>query len=169
MELKIGNNRTVFYQWDSGQVLTVVGADTCGEVHFCSKAVPDALVCKIREENGMRLADVPNILLQAEMPITAYLFARREDGSETCCSRSFPVLRRPKPEGYVYTQTETLDYSNLDQRLRVLEENPAAPDASAKLAAQVNANTEAIRNTYTKEETEQKINDALGVIENGTY
>lgn len=157
MELRIGRNRDVFYQWDSGQVLIVEGADACEEVHFCSKAITDALVCKIREEKGMRLADVPNILLQSEMPITAYLFTRREDGAETKYSRSFPVLRRPKPEGYVYTQTEVRDYAALDKRLDALEgdglssalsdyleKNPIEAGATAEEAAQIAANKDNI-------------------------
>lgn len=133
MNLTIKNNRRGFYQWDTGQQLIVEEAENCQEVHFCRRCDVASLTCRIREEAGIRVADVPNILLQTDAIITAYLYCYAEDGSETRFAKSFQVLHRPKPENYVYTETEVLDYHSLDARIRKLEEDDTMdPEAIAE-------------------------------------
>ena len=162
MELKIEDNKRVFYQWDTGHKLVAENADGCTEVHFCRSGEETALVCPIREEGDKRVADVPNILLQEAGEIHAYLFRRMEDGSETVCSFSFGVNGRPKPEGYVYTETQVLDYGYLARRLEKLEgeglgealdaylkENPVQAGATAEEAAQIRKNAEDIAELTT--------------------
>ena len=53
--------------------------------------------------------------------IRAYLVMSTSNGERTVYSRTFFVESRPKPAGYVYTETETLNYSSLDKRLKKLE------------------------------------------------
>ena len=150
MNVKIDGNRSFFYQWDTGQRLIVECSDQCSEVHFSFKDDNLALVSPIKEIEGQRMATVPNILLQKEGTLYAYLFLRNEDGSETRRSISITVLSRPKPESYVYTETEILNYSYLDERLKdlegeglanavaeYLEKNPIEAGATAKEAAQI--------------------------------
>ena len=162
MELKIEDNKRVFYQWDTGHRLVAENADGCAEVHFCRSGEETALVCPIREEGDKRVADVPNILLQEAGEIHAYLFRRMEDGSETVCSFSFGVNGRPKPEGYVYTETQVLDYGYLARRLEKLEgeglgealdaylkENPVQAGATAEEAAQIRKNAQDIAELTT--------------------
>ena len=163
MELKIEDNKKAFYQWDTGHKLVAENADGCTEVHFCRSGEETALVCPIREEGDKRVADVPNILLQEAGEIHAYLFRRMEDGSETVYSFSFGVNGRPKPEGYVYTETEVLDYGYLARRLENLEgeglgnavaeylkENPIQAGATAEEAAQIRKNAEDIETLHTQ-------------------
>lgn len=54
-----------------------------------------------------------------------------------------------------------------------LAEHPVTGGATAEQAAQITENKNAIANTYTKDQADERItemvNSALGVIENGTY
>lgn len=105
--LSIENGRSCLYQWDIGQRLLVENAEVV-EVHFVNAESDVALVCEVYEEGGLRVADVPNILLQRPLTIRAY----------GCCGEcvraeaSIPVIRRERPADYVYTETEvrTLRY-----------------------------------------------------------
>lgn len=121
MKLRILGHNGQLWQWDTGQKMAVEDNGVCNEVHFCNRFSEVALVVPIKEFEGVRMVEVPNILLQATAALTAYLYHYAEDGSETRFSYSFPVRARPKPDGYVYTETEALNYAHLDERLKELE------------------------------------------------
>lgn len=178
MNLRTETGQICFYQWDSGQQLTVVDGDDCRQVHFCRRGDTIALVCMIRQEGGKRVVDVPNILLQSSEPIMAYLFRSGENGTETKFAKSFPVIPRPRPADYVYTQTDVLSYGQLDARLNALEgeglskavadyltENPVEAGATAEEAAQIKQNKENIEKlTADKLDASrlpEAVNDAL--------
>ena len=169
MNLVMENHTQQFYQWDTGQYLMVEGAETCEEVHFCHGTDELALVCTIGEDG--RVA-VPNILLQQDGKLWAYLFVRKEDGSRTVRSFSFEVMARPKPESYVYTQTEVLDYAYLSRRLEslegdglkkvvteYLERNPVQAGATREEAEQIRKNKEDIASL-----TKEKLSAAGGTV-----
>lgn len=118
MKLKNSTGRPYFWQWDLNQKLIVEDDCTCKEVHFCNRASKTSLVCLIEEVDGERIANVPNILLQADGVITAYLCSRTDDGGETRLSRTFQVRPRTKPESYVYTETEVLNYHSLAAQIQ---------------------------------------------------
>lgn len=132
MNLKIGGKRNAFYQWDTGQYFVIEGAENCTEVHICHKESQNAIVCEIKEEDGQHVVYVPNILLQSDLQITAYLFYREDDGSQTQFSKSFMVNKRPKPEDYVYTETEVLNYQTLINRIEQIEQNGVSEDQIAR-------------------------------------
>lgn len=121
MKLKVLGDNSQLWQWDTGQKLIVEDEGTCNEAHFSNSDDANALVCPIREHNGLRVVDVPNILLQEASPIKVYLCHYDSESSETRFSYRFPVRPRPKPESYVYIETESLNYASLDQRLVNLE------------------------------------------------
>lgn len=123
MKLKNSTGRPYFWQWDLNQKLIVEDDCTCKEVHFCNRASKTSLVCLIEEVDGERFANVPNILLQTDGVITAYLCSRTDDGGETRLSRTFQVRPRTKPETYVYTETEVLTYHSLADRIDQIEQN----------------------------------------------
>ena len=117
MKLSIYGDRLSFYQWDTGQRLIVDGADMCEEVHFATRTLNGALVVRIENQDGLRVANVPNILLQSAYPITAYVYYRSADNRETRYARVFGVKSREKPSDYVYTETEVLTYKKLEEKL----------------------------------------------------
>ena len=147
MKVKIGTHKSCLYQWDTGQFVVIDGAEQCNEIHFCNDRSKNALVVKITEQDGKRIANIPNILLQNDGSIYAYLFARNEDGSETRTSASFPVRGRKKPENYVYTETEKWTYDNIERRLDDLEDsmthgtvksvNGLIPDANGNVEIEI--------------------------------
>ena len=115
---KILDRRDCFYQWDSNRQILIEDIN-CNEVHYSNRTDNTALVCAVREENGQRIADVPNILLQQDWDITVYAF----DQDYTKYSQTIKVMPRAKPDDYVYTETEVLNYNTLSQRIDDLENN----------------------------------------------
>ena len=100
--LKIFNDRECFYQWDLDQKL-IVNDDSVTEIHFCNKTDDCALVCRVYEQDGARLVDVPNILLQSDLRFKAYAYC---NNCYTKQCEVFKVIARSKPADYVYTKTE---------------------------------------------------------------
>ena len=157
MKRNMVTGKESFYQWDTDQSLETEGVEENQEVHFCRKHDTVALVCRVRQENGERIVDVPNELLQTSETIMAYVYAKDEWGNRTCHAQTFAVLPRAKPADYVYTQTEVLSYQQLDTRLSALEgeglskavadyleENPVETGATEEQAAQIQRNKESI-------------------------
>lgn len=178
MSLIIADGRMHFYQWDTGQQMEVIHEEDCEEVHFCHNGDEAALVCPIREEEGKRVADVPNILLQRAGTLMAYLSEETETGVRICQANSFCVKPRPKPEDYIYTETEILNYTSLSNRLEKLEgegisqaveaylkENPVEAGATAEEAAQIQQNKQDIetlnREKLDADKLPEAVNDAL--------
>lgn len=131
MSLSILDGRRNFWQWDSGQRL-LVGDTACGEVHYCNGTGDCALVTKIETlESGLRVAAVPNILLQSSDTIVAYLYQVDEHGARTRQDYRFRVLPRNRPDNYVYTEDEVLRWERLEKRIDEIEKNgapgPAGP------------------------------------------
>ncbi len=110
---KIQNNKKAFYQWDTNQKILITV--DCSEVHFTNDD-EKALVVEVRELLGNKYVTVPNILLQEAKCITAYAY-----GGHTKYQKTFRVIARAKPEAYVYTETEVLNYTSLEKRVSQLE------------------------------------------------
>ena len=117
---KIYDGRSHFYQWDTDRKLIVEDA-SISEVHFCNQTDSYSLVCKTYIEDGLNLVNVPNILLQNDWRINVYAY----DSNYTKFSEQFDVIRRCKPEDYVYTETEILNYNTLSDRITKIEEGGA--------------------------------------------
>lgn len=101
---KIADGRDNFYQWDLDRKI-IIEDSSINEVHFCNKTDNCSLVCEVYEENGIRLVNVPNILLQTDWDIRVYGYC---NGSYTKHSARFKVASRSKPADYVYTETDLL-------------------------------------------------------------
>jgi hypothetical protein len=152
--LLIENGRKEFYQWDINQRL-IVEDEVITEVHFSNTPIETALICEVFEENGKRLVNVPNILLQKDWDIKVY-------GCCGECVRKFAeykVIRRKKPDDYVYTETEVKTWDDIIARVNAIEEkgisqetidksieqyfidNPVETGATAEQAEQIETNT----------------------------
>lgn len=114
---------TPLYQWEIGRQLKVIPLRgmRVDSVHFSNYGDSEALVVKPKDENGQIIADIPNILLQDDRNIVVHSVNVSEDKVETIQECVFPVRKRAKPSSYVYTETEVLNYSYLDDRLKHLE------------------------------------------------
>lgn len=119
---KIYKGGETFYQWDIGQRLLVEDA-TITTVHFCNKLNDCALTCNVYEENGIRLVNVPNILLQATNCIRVY--GCISEGTTINYAKEmqiFRVIARNQPEGFVYTEEDIKSLDSLEQKVEELEE-----------------------------------------------
>lgn len=116
--LRLENGRQLFYQWDLNQRL-IVEDDAITQVHFSQFPMSTSLISEVFTENGVRLVNVPNVLLQQARTINAYAYLNEYTKSET----QFNVVRKAKPDNYVYTEAEILRYENLESRIKELEEN----------------------------------------------
>lgn len=111
---KIYGDKTSFWQWDTKQKLIILD-ETITEVHFSNRDMNHAVPRQVYERDGMRLCNVPDLLLQLPRNLIAYAYA---DGS-TVKSVKYAVIKRPIPDGYVVDQTEEIDEITL--RLELLE------------------------------------------------
>lgn len=117
---KIYDGRDQFYQWDVDRKLIVEDA-MITQVHFCNRTGDCSLVCETYQEDGLTIANVPNVLLQTDWRINVYAY----DSNYTKFSKQFDVVRRSKPESYVYTETEVLNFNVLLDKMTSIEENIA--------------------------------------------
>ena len=108
----IYDGRETFYQWDINRKL-IVEDETIKQVHFCNRTGDCALVCEVYNENGKRVVDVPNILLQTDWKIRVYAY----DGNYTKHDACYEVVSRNKPADYAYTETEILNYETMNSKI----------------------------------------------------
>ena len=129
---KIYDGRDWLYQWDLNRKLRVSDPSVT-QVHFSNRKRDTALVLEVYEHEGIRVADIPNILLQDCCPLVAYAYL----DEHTRKSFAFDVKRRPKPEEYKYTETEVLTFYTMMTRA----ENAAAGAEASRAAAEAVTNT----------------------------
>jgi len=123
---RIEDGREHFYQWDLNRRV-IVEDSSITQVHFCNKTDNCSLVVDVYEENGVYLADVPNILLQTDWKINVYGY----DKEYTKHCNVFKVQNRTKPADYVYTETEVKSWEDLEERISELE-NSSGSDCYSK-------------------------------------
>lgn len=97
----LADGRKQLYQWDLDRKIICSDASII-EVHFYLTANTTLKVERKYDDNIGDYFDIPNILLQNTSPIRLY---GCEEGY-TKIVYQFPVIGRPKPADYVYTETE---------------------------------------------------------------
>ena len=113
------------YQWDTGRIVKVVPDEnvTVHEVHFSTKRMDYAYVLKTYTEDGVTYCAIPNIILQQTSRLLCYEVCENSDGEETIADVSFDIIKRNKPEDYVYTEQEHFTVVALENRLAKVEES----------------------------------------------
>ena len=153
----IEDGRSQFYQWDLNRRLIIEDQEIT-QVHFCNRTDECSLVCDAYTEDGIRLVDVPNVLLQSNWRINVYAF----DKEYTKHNAVFTVIARTKPADYVYTETEVHTWNELDAKITEVQEgiSDAVEDYLEQNPVEVD-----LSNYYDKEETDNAITTAIGNIE----
>lgn len=123
---KIFDGRSQFYQWDLDRKLIVEDASVT-EVHFCNRTDDCSLVVEVYDMDGLRIANVPNILLQQDWRINVYAY----DSNYTKHCEKYDVVKRSKPADYVYTETEIKNYDDLVARVDQIEKNGVSDETVA--------------------------------------
>ena len=114
---KIEDGREKFYQWDLNRRI-LVEDDSITQVHFANAATTTAYVVSV----SAGMANVPNIILQQNFDIKVYGY----DKEFTKFEKTFEVEKRSKPQDYVYTETEILNYETLANEIKEVKENLGA-------------------------------------------
>lgn len=123
---EIRDGRDTFFQWDINRQV-IVNDNSINQVHFCNRTDDCSLVVNVREDNGVFVADVPNILLQESWVIKVYAW----DNEYTKHCKHFKVVARSMPSDYVYEETEVITLDALEKRVTEIEEKGVSQEAIA--------------------------------------
>lgn len=128
----LADGRRTFYQWDTNRQLIVI-EPICAEVHFDNGTKDFSLVREVKIDKGLRVVDVPDILLQSTKSINVFAYVCDGEGGYTRRSVVFPVMARPKPADYPYAGEDELRV--WEEHEKKIEAAQAAADAAASAAS----------------------------------
>lgn len=113
------------YQWDTGRIVRVVPDENVKvhEVHFSTKRMDYAYVLKTYIVDGVTYCAIPNVILQQNSRLLCYEVCENSNGEETIAETIFDIIRRNKPEDYVYTEQEHFTFTKLENRLDKVEKS----------------------------------------------
>ena len=117
---KIYDGRTNFWQWDTKQKLIVLD-ERVTEVRFSNRNMEHSKRRPVyTDKDGVRICNVPDLLLQLPKNLIAYAVTKGEDG---CCSTikavKFAVYQQPIPTDYVCEQDAVVE--DILMRIELLE------------------------------------------------
>lgn len=117
---KIYDGRTNFWQWDTKQKLIVLD-DRVTEVRFSNRDMEHSKRRPVyTDNNGVRICNVPDLLLQLPKNLIAYACIKSDDGTcSTVKAVKFAVYRQPIPTDYVCEQDAVVD--SILMRIEILE------------------------------------------------
>lgn len=125
---KIYDGRTNFWQWDTKQKLIVLD-DRVTEVRFSHRNMEHSKSRAVhKDENGDRVVDVPDVLLQLPKNLIAYACAETEDGAtSTIKAVKFGVMKQPIPANYVCEQEEDIEerLTEINNKINAVNDNKA--------------------------------------------
>lgn len=92
------------YQWDINQKLNITGLElsTPPEIHFANANMERAIVRESVINNGTISVDIPNSILQAPLPIMAYIGVYEGETFKVIESIKIPVIPKPQPTDYKF-------------------------------------------------------------------
>ena len=107
---KIYDGRTNFWQWDTRQKLIVLD-DSITEVRFSNRDMEHSKRRPVyTDKDGLRICNVPDILLQLPKNLIAYACVKEDDGTcRTVKAVKFAVNRQPIPTDYVCEQDAVIE------------------------------------------------------------
>lgn len=117
---KIYDGRTNFWQWDTKQKLIVLD-ERVTEVRFSNRNMEHSKRRPVyTDKDGVRICNIPDLLLQLPKNLIAYACVKGEDG---CCSTikavRFAVFQQPIPTDYICEQDAVVE--DILVRLELLE------------------------------------------------
>lgn len=117
---KIYDGRTNFWQWDTKQKLIVLD-ERITEVRFSNRDMEHSKRRPVyTDKDGVRICNVPDLLLQLPKNLIAYACIKNEDGStSTIKAVKFAVYRQPIPTDYVCEQDAVIE--DILTRIELLE------------------------------------------------
>lgn len=101
--MRLKNRKRYFTQWDKGQILIVDECPEGTQIHFTNTKSELAYVLETDENLEV---EVPDVLLQEPYPVTAWVYRINGTNYYTESRREFQVIKRARPESYIYTPEE---------------------------------------------------------------
>lgn len=117
---KIYDGRTNFWQWDTKQKLIVLD-ERITEVRFSNRNMEHSKRRPVyTDKDGIRICNVPDLLLQLPKNLIAYACIKNDDGTcSTVKAVRFAVCQQPIPTDYVCEQDAVIE--NILARIELLE------------------------------------------------
>lgn len=123
------------YQWDINQRLNITGLEltTAPEVHFANANMERAIVRESTISNGTITVTIPNSLLQAPLPIMAYIGIYEGETFKVIESVKIPVIPKQKPTDYVFVDDggDIYSYNEILHTVTEFEKKYGAVDLDA--------------------------------------
>lgn len=113
---KIFDGRNHFFQWDKERKL-IVEDNSINQVHFCNRTGECSLIREVYELDGLRVVDVPEVILTEAWRIHVYGY----DINHTKYEEVFEVKQRTRPDDYVYGEEELRSWDELIQKVEQIE------------------------------------------------
>lgn len=135
--MTIYDDRECFYQWDVDQKITSDTFKVGDTIHFANKDQIEALPVKAYMLDGQVVADVPNILLEASLPLKVWKYEYSEHSAQTTEEHVFDVKKRAKPSDHVYTETELYELRRTAEEATAKAIRTEAEVASAENERQI--------------------------------
>ena len=129
--MTLTDGRGELYQWDTGRTLTVDDA-TVTQVHFQNRAYGRTIDVDVKDGTAI----VPDELLQKAGELRVYAFAGTAASGYTKVERVYNIVRRNKPNDYMYTPTEQKSLEGLQNQIGDLDDLTTA--AKDNLVAAIN-------------------------------
>lgn len=131
MAITLTDGRGELYQWDTGRTLTVDDA-TVTQVHFQNRAYGRTIDVDVKDGSAI----IPDELLQKAGDLRVYAFAGTAASGYTKVERVYNIVRRNKPNDYMYTPTEQKSLEGLQNQIGDL--NGLETSAKDNLVAAIN-------------------------------
>ena len=92
------------YQWDQNHTLNIEGENSQGvtTVRFTNKSRDKAIVCETTDVDGVKVANVPNELLEEPYDVIAYVHVYNDNHAKTVEIINIPLIKRAKPTDYQF-------------------------------------------------------------------
>ena len=100
MIARILNGDNYLFQWDTN-VKIAIDDKSATNVDFANKNSDIAYTTEIYDYDGMRVAEIPNILLQDKENISMYICRKDGISISTLKKVVFKVINKEKPNDYV--------------------------------------------------------------------
>ena len=92
------------YQWDQNHTLNIEGENSqdVTTVHFTNKSRDKAIVCETTDVDGVKVANIPNELLEEPYDVIAYIHVYNDNHAKTVEIIHIPLIKRAKPTDYQF-------------------------------------------------------------------
>lgn len=134
------------YQWDQNHTLNIEGENSQGvtTVHFTNKSRDKAIVCETTDIDGVKVANVPNELLEEPYDVIAYVHIYNDNHAKTVEIINIPLIKRAKPTDYQFVDNvPVMTFERLEKDIKDFIE--LSNDRYAEFTEDTNDNIETFK------------------------